>query len=70
MAVRAIDREKCNGCGRCVQVCPMDVFGQLGKFVFLAYPADCMTCFLCELECPRDAVEVGPERAVPKVFPY
>ncbi len=70
MAIRGIDREKCAACGRCAMICPMDVFGQVGKYVFIAHPGDCMTCFLCEIECPKGAIYVGPERGSEKVLPY
>lgn len=70
MAIRIIDRAKCSNCGKCYKICPLDVFGRIGKCVFIAYPEDCMTCFLCELECPEEAILVGPERSFPKVLPY
>jgi NAD-dependent dihydropyrimidine dehydrogenase PreA subunit len=70
MAIRSIDRDKCKACGKCVTVCPMDVFRQVGTFVYLAYPRDCMTCFLCELECPAGAIYVGPERGSEKTTAY
>jgi NAD-dependent dihydropyrimidine dehydrogenase PreA subunit len=70
MAIRGIDRDKCRECGKCFVVCPMDVFRKVGRFVYPAYPEDCMTCFLCEIECPEGAVYVGPERSSTKLLPY
>lgn len=70
MTIQRIEREKCTLCGRCLQICPMDVFGKIGRFVFIAHLEDCMTCFLCELECPEEAIFVGPERGMNKVMPY
>ncbi len=70
MSIQKIDREKCALCGLCFQICPLDVFGKIGRFVFIAHPEDCMTCFLCELECPEGAILVGPERGMEKILPY
>lgn len=50
--------EACNGCGRCVEICPTDVFGP-GPVI--ARPENCQTCFMCELYCPQDALFVGPD---------
>ena len=66
-----INYEKCNHCGICYKVCPMDVFDQMGRLIYIAHSQDCMTCFLCELECPcPGAIFVGPDRAQPVVLPY
>lgn len=63
MAIETIDYEKCNDCGICYETCPMDVFRKAGPKVYIRYPADCMACYLCELDCPTDAIYVSPERA-------
>ncbi|MBI4320144.1 MAG: ferredoxin family protein [Chloroflexi bacterium] len=65
MAVERIDYDKCNDCGICYDVCPMDVFRTVGRNVYIAYHDDCMTCYLCSTYCAKDAVYVGPERPVP-----
>ncbi|MBE3586340.1 MAG: ferredoxin family protein [Thermoanaerobacter sp.] len=73
--IEKIDEARCNGCGLCVEICPMDVFRlkmSLDIFsdkerntpkrevkAYVAYPEDCMTCFTCELKCPTKAVQVG-----------
>ena len=37
---------------------------------FIAYPDDCMTCFICERACPAGAIDVHPFREkLPPVFP-
>ncbi|MFN8442352.1 MAG: ferredoxin family protein [Caldilineaceae bacterium] len=47
---------KCNGCGRCVEVCPAHVFGiQQGKAVLVA-PQLCTYCMACEEICPTNAI--------------
>ena len=68
-----VDEKKCNGCGLCAEICPMDVLRMKSqidlvsekdrsshRFVAtIAYRADCMTCYTCELKCPRGAIDVG-----------
>lgn len=60
-----IDQEKCVGCGKCVAKCPLDTLrmNQEGK-AYIAYPDDCMTCFICERICNLGAVVVNPEKEV------
>ena len=70
MGIRKIDYELCTGCGTCVENCPMDVIrldpeiynGETSPKAFIKYLRDCMTCYLCELECPEEAIYVSPER--------
>lgn len=62
----------CNGCGLCVEACPMDVLrmNPRKKKAHIAYPEDCIVCFSCEMDCPEEAVVVGPERAKPMPSPW
>jgi 2-oxoglutarate ferredoxin oxidoreductase subunit delta len=59
--IESINREKCNGCGLCVDYCPTDVLriDDTRKAV-IKYLEDCMTCYNCELECPQNAIIVHP----------
>lgn len=69
--IQSIDRDACVGCGRCVERCPLDTLrlDADGK-AYIAYPEDCMTCYLCERVCPAGAVDVDPDRGwFPPVFP-
>ncbi|MCL4440089.1 MAG: 4Fe-4S binding protein [Firmicutes bacterium] len=70
MAVERIDYEKCSHCLKCWRICPMDVYRVAGRQVYITYPQDCMCCFLCELECPEEAIYVNPQRGQPKPFPW
>ncbi len=78
MGIRKIDYERCTGCGTCVENCPMDVLrldtgalkDETTPKAFIRYLRDCMTCYLCELECPEKAIYVAPERECRKPLPW
>ena len=72
MGVRKIENTLCTGCEICVDNCPMDVFRmneETGK-AFIKYLSDCMSCFLCEIECPEGAIYVTPVREMRIPRPY
>lgn len=52
-----IDEKRCNKCGVCIDMCPMDVlhFGKRG-FPIMRYRDDCWYCDVCVFMCPRQAV--------------
>jgi NAD-dependent dihydropyrimidine dehydrogenase PreA subunit len=56
-----IDHRFCNGCGRCYDECPMDVFGwdEKEKRPTVEYPGECRFCLVCEMGCPEIAIDVG-----------
>ena len=53
-----IDGVVCTGCGACVDSCPTDVIRQdtESRKAYVAYAEDCQVCFLCEFDCPVDAI--------------
>jgi len=53
-----IDLERCDGCGKCVEECPMDVFQMASNKAQAANEEDCMTCRLCETVCPQLAITI------------
>jgi len=48
--------DKCTSCGKCVDVCPEDVFfgSKKKKVPVISYPHDCWHCNACVYECPVD----------------
>jgi len=72
MGIASIDTRLCNGCGICIEHCPMDVLrmNKETNKAFIKYLRDCQSCFLCERECPEDAILVMPffERRVPPAW--
>lgn len=55
----SIRKERCKGCGICVEFCPKKVLAldSLGK-VFVAQGEECIACGQCELRCPDYAIFV------------
>ncbi len=58
-----IDREKCLGIeksGRCVEVCPVNVFGAHGgsPVVVSENEDECTLCNLCLERCPSRAISI------------
>jgi len=52
-----VDCDKCNKCGICVDMCPMDVLhcGSKG-YPYMKYRDDCWYCEVCTFLCPRKAI--------------
>lgn len=53
------DREKCAGCGRCVEVCPRGVFAMQGKRAEIIDRDLCMECGACAKNCEFGALAVN-----------
>lgn len=53
----SLDRQRCDDCGACVTVCPMELPVTDADFGFLETPA-CLGCLYCALICPREAIAI------------
>lgn len=53
-----LNEEKCTGCGKCMEVCPHNVFGLYGGKARIIDRDACMECGACSVNCPFAAIEV------------
>jgi len=54
-----LDKEKCTGCGMCINVCPHAVFSMNGKKAIISDRDACMECGACAQNCPVEAIRVN-----------
>ncbi len=52
--------EKCNGCRKCMEVCPHKVFDMKNNKAEIIDKDACMECGACVRNCPFSALEVKP----------
>lgn len=55
-----IDYHCCNGCQRCYNICPMDVYAWDDDMNMpkVKYEEDCWHCGICWVECPKRAIDI------------
>jgi NAD-dependent dihydropyrimidine dehydrogenase PreA subunit len=54
--VPIIDLQLCDGCGKCVQACPVHALTLIDGKAVVAAPQDCGYFGLCEISCPVGAI--------------
>jgi NAD-dependent dihydropyrimidine dehydrogenase PreA subunit len=54
------DQGRCQGCGRCEQVCPHAVFAMQHGAAKLIDKDACIECGACMRNCPHGAIRVRP----------
>jgi len=55
MAVK-VDKDKCNGCGACKDVCPVNAIKIESEKAMISN--DCVECGACVSQCPREAISM------------
>jgi NAD-dependent dihydropyrimidine dehydrogenase PreA subunit len=58
VATLKLDQPTCIGCGRCLEVCPHQVFELIEKRADIRDLDACMECGACALNCPVKAIGV------------
>jgi NAD-dependent dihydropyrimidine dehydrogenase PreA subunit len=58
VATLNFDSDACMGCGRCLEVCPHQVFSLAGKKARISDFNACMECGACAKNCPVAAIRV------------
>lgn len=51
-----VDKETCDGCGDCVDVCPSEVFELVEGKAEPIRVDDCIECCACVEACPKGAI--------------
>ena len=54
----SLNEEKCMSCGRCLEVCPHEVFALEAGKARIADRDGCMECGACAKNCPHKAIAV------------
>ena len=58
VATLELEQTECTGCGRCVEVCPHQVFTLAEKRAAISDLDACMECGACAKNCPASAIRV------------
>jgi NAD-dependent dihydropyrimidine dehydrogenase PreA subunit len=53
-----VNRDKCSGCGNCVEVCPSEVYEIKEEKSNPIRPEDCIECWACVTQCPAESIQL------------
>ncbi len=53
--------DKCNSCGICEQICPVDNIRLIDSSQRIIWGHKCVNCAACYHHCPQDAIQFGKE---------
>jgi NAD-dependent dihydropyrimidine dehydrogenase PreA subunit len=53
-----VSGKKCNGCGECMDFCPVDVFEIKRGKSYPIHPENCLGCGTCLAVCGNDAITI------------
>lgn len=56
-----INSAKCTNCGKCIDICPMNVFEKENDKTVVKNPDKCIACRACEIQCAQEAIKVSDE---------
>jgi len=51
-----VDKKKCNGCGACKEVCPVNAIKIKNKKAHI--DDACVECGACVAQCPNEAISI------------
>jgi len=60
--VAVVDEERCIGCARCIDACPVDAIVGAQGYMHTVVESWCIGCKLCLPPCPVDCIEIVPRR--------
>ncbi|MCK4388956.1 MAG: 4Fe-4S binding protein [Desulfobacterales bacterium] len=58
MFVPSVDKDKCIGCGECVEICPVEVWELQDEKAEPVNADECMGCESCVEACEQGAITV------------
>jgi Na+-translocating ferredoxin:NAD+ oxidoreductase subunit B len=60
--VAVVDEERCIGCTRCIDACPVDAIVGAQGYMHTVVESWCIGCKLCLPPCPVDCIDMLPRR--------